>query len=431
MRANWRSLVFLAVVIVAILVIPSSAAHGSPGGGPSSLGGYGQAGSAAFGGGGGTGSSGTGAGGAAEVHAGYAAAEASLLPGTTGKETTAGNGMSSSPGSIGRGVQSGPGENARGSSPEAGYGLQAGLAAGPMSSGDSQASRGPRLQAGTLQEPEFGSRYASGERGEAMPGQHRGPPAGAQPFGPGSQAGRLPCGPAQTAEPLGGATGVQDPVSGVVQPQRGKKDGEDEREDAIDPGPSWPGIPFSFLTFLGYRRIGGKNVLEHEGRNRVYSAIVEHPGIDIGSLERMAGINRNTLRYHLFTLIRAGKITVFSRPGMARYFENRGMYPPFVQCLLHYLRTETPGEIIGLLWHTPGMTRAQLADALALSGPTVTRHMQNLASDGIVEVRIDGRNHHYTLSSSALATLPWYGHLVQKSREIHGSMQAIAHPSPA
>lgn len=431
MRATWRSLAFLAVVIIMVLVIPSSAAHGSPGGGSSSLGGYGQAGSAVSGWGSGTGSSGSGAGGVAGAHAGYDAAEAALLQGTTGRETTTGNGVSSSLGSIGRGVQAGPGENARGSSLESGYRLQAGLVAVPMSSGDSQASRGPRLKAGTLQEPESGSRYAFGERGAAMPGQHRGPPAGAQPFGPGSQAGRLPCGPAQTAEPLGGATGVQDPVSGVGQPQRGKKDGEDEREGAINPGPSWPGIPFSFLMFLGYRRIGGKNVLEHEGRNRVYSAIVEHPGIDIVCLERMSGINRNTLRYHLFTLIRAGKITVFSLPGMARYFENRGMYPPFVQCLLHYLWTETPGEIIRLLWHTPGMTRAELADALALSGPTVTRHMQNLASDGIVEVQIDGRNHHYTLSSSALATLPWYGHLEQKSREIQGSMQAIAQPSPA
>lgn len=430
MRATWRYPVFLIIVIAVALVIPSSAAHGSPGSGSSSLGGYGQAGSAASGWGGGTSSSGTGGGGAAEAHAGYAATEASLFQGPAGKETAAGTGMSSSPGSIGRGAQAGPGENARGSSPETGYRLQAGAAI-PLSSGDSQASRGPRLQAGTLQEPGFGSRYASGERGVAIPGQHRGPPAGVQPFVPGSQAGRIPCGPAQAAEPPTGAAGVQDPGANIVQPQRGKKDGEDESEGSIDPGPSWPGIPFSFLMFLGYRRIGGKNVLEHKGRNSVYSTIVQHPGIDIVNLERLVEINRNTLRYHLFTLIRAGKITAFSRPGMVRYFQNRGMYPPFVQCLLHYLRTDTPGEIIRLLWHTPGMTRAQLAEALALSGPSVTRHMQNLESDGIAEVRVAGRNHHYTLTTATLQILPWYGHTPQTSYGVSESGQAAALPTPA
>lgn len=320
----------------------------------------------------------------------------------------------------------------RGFSSESGYGVQAGHRPVALSADALRASGALRYQAGTQEGPGHALTFPDSEPREAIPsGQHRGPPARAPPFGPGSQAGRIPCGPAQTAEPLTGSAGVQDSGTGAVLPQRGRKDSEDEGEESLDPGLSWQTIPFPFLLFLGYRRIGGKNVLEHEGRNRVYLAIAEHPGIDIVALERLVEINRNTLRYHLFTLIRAGKITAFSRPGMVRYFQNRGMYPPCVQCLLHYLRTDTPAEIIGLLSRTPGMTRAQIAGALSFSGPSVTRHMQNLVSDSIVEVRIDGRNHHYFLSDAVLGILPWYGHMVHASGDVPGCGQAPALPSAA
>lgn len=329
-------------------------------------------------------------------------------------------------------VQAGSGQEPRDFSSGSGYGVQAGYQPVALSADALRASGALRYQAGTHAGPGHALTYPDSEPREAIPsGQHRGPPARALPFGPGSQAGRIPCGPAQTAEPLNGTSGVQDSGTGAALPQRGRKDSEDEREESFDPGISWQTIPFSFLMFLGYRRIGGKNVLEHEGRNRVYSLIAEHPGIDIVALERLVEINRNTLRYHLFTLIRAGKITAFSRPGMVRYFQNRGVYPPFVQCLLHYLRTDTPAEIIGLLSRTPGMTRAQLAEALAFSGPSVTRHMQNLVSDGIVEVRIDGRNHHYFLTDAVLEILPWYRHMAPTSGDVPGGGHIPALPSAA
>ncbi len=144
----------------------------------------------------------------------------------------------------------------------------------------------------------------------------------------------------------------------------------------------------------------------------VYDAIEAHPGIDALTLANLLGTNPSTLRYHLFTLIRAKKITTFSRPGVVRYYPNQGMYPPFFQCLLHSLWTDTRREIIMILWNTPGMNRAQLAEALSCSGPSVTRHMQALSDDGIVENRCPGRSNHYHLTPAAVEALEFLGGVV-------------------
>lgn len=431
MRVTLQFLIFLAAVLSLALVTPSAAAYGGPGGAPASHGGQGLAGTATGWGSGSTFSA-PGTGDAGQVHAGYGAAEASSFPVSAAQETGAGRGVVSSLGGTERAGQAGTGQEQRGFSPEGGSGVQAGYRPAAQSADALRASGALRYQAGSQAGQGIASLYPDTESREAIPpGQHRGPPARAPPLGPGSQAGRIPCGPAQTAEPLAGAAGVQDSGTGAALPQRVRKDSDEDSDEIPGSGPSWQTIPFPLLTFLGYHRIGRKNVLEHECRSRVYSAIAEHPGIDIVALERLVEINRNTLRYHLFTLIRAGKITAFSRPGMVRYFQNGGMYSPFVQCLLHYLRTDTPAEIIRLLMRTPGMTRAQLAGALSLSGPSVTRHMQNLESDGIAEVRVAGRNHHYFLTDPVREILPWYGHMVEAADDVPGRGQAIALRSAA
>ena len=141
----------------------------------------------------------------------------------------------------------------------------------------------------------------------------------------------------------------------------------------------------------------------------MYDTIAAHPGIDALTLANLLETNPSTLRYHLFTLVRAGKITTFSRPGVVRYYLNQGMYPPFLQCLLHSLWTDTRREIIMILWNAPGMNRTQLAEALSCSGPSVTRHMQGLADDGIVENRRRGRSNLYHLTPAAIGALEFLG----------------------
>jgi len=164
-------------------------------------------------------------------------------------------------------------------------------------------------------------------------------------------------------------------------------------------------IPAPIFPALGYKRINKKNVLESAVRNRVYSAITENPGMDAPSLAEYVGMNVNTIRYHLFALAREEKITFFSRPGTVRYFVNSGLYPPSTQCFYHYLRGATTGTIILLLDKHPGMTRGELAAGLGIAGPSVTRHIQDMSCDGIVEARAEGRSSHHYLTVPALSLL--------------------------
>lgn len=379
-----RFLALLSVIILLAAILPAGAAHGGGPGSSSSHGGGSGAAMAASMGNGGPASPGLpGYGqsdGGVQAHAGLEAA-GRLQPqgaGATGGEPRSG---------------ADPQVQAR-----AHGGTRTGDATWPGAAGSAPG------------EGRIGSIPASG--GSEVPpglpgGRQRGASSHALPSGPGTQAGRYPCGPAQTAEPLGGAFGPSDPPLSPSASPRVRKDGDGE--EPAPAAPDRPGIPFLFLAFFGFRRIHAKNVLSHDLRRRVYDAIASHPGIDALTLASALETNPSTLRYHLFTLHRAAKITTFSRPGVVRYYPNQGMYPPFLQCLLHSLWTDTRKEIIIILWNTPGMNRAQLADALSCSGPSVTRHMQGLADDGIVENRCRGRSNHYFLTPAAIAALEFLG----------------------
>jgi predicted transcriptional regulator len=159
------------------------------------------------------------------------------------------------------------------------------------------------------------------------------------------------------------------------------------------------------LLIGGFRRISKKNVLEHEARHVIYHAITATPSIDVKTLTDMTGINENTLRYHVDRLVATGKICCLTRPGVVRYFQNQGAYSQFEHTVFHYLWTDTPRGILWLLYQHPGLTRQHIADALVISGPSVTRQMDNLIEDGVVENRFPGRSNHYYLTAEAAQTI--------------------------
>lgn len=133
--------------------------------------------------------------------------------------------------------------------------------------------------------------------------------------------------------------------------------------------------------------------------------ICKNPGIDSVTLATVTGINENTLRYHLWKLQEAGKITSLSRPSVVRYFQNQGAFDPREQVIWHYLWSETPRHILALLYRTPGLSRQNLADGIGISGPSVTRQMTQLTDDNLVENRSFGRTNTYYLTDEALAAL--------------------------
>jgi hypothetical protein len=271
--------------------------------------------------------------------------------------------------------------------------------------------------AGLMISPMSVAAAGSGSKGEnsytPVPGASHGTSPQRQQHGPPSQSGNYPCGPSQ-ASPLPPASNQTRDESKEETPLRQKSKRFGLRfwiPDPIVPNPAPSTFPLQSLFPLnmllvgGFRRISKKNVLDHDARQVIYQAIAATPGIDVKMLTDMTGINENTLRYHVDRLVATGKISCFSRPGVVRYFQNQGAYSQYEHIVFHYLWTDTPRGIIWLLFQVPGLTRQHIADTLAISGPSVTRQMNNLIADGVVENRFPGRSNHYYLTEVAALTI--------------------------
>ena len=281
------------------------------------------------------------------------------------------------------------------------------------------------------------SAYESGTGTIPAPGASHGSSPQRQHHGPPAQSGGYPCGPAQ-ANPLPPASGQTRDESREETPPRQKSRRTGILSRILDPVIPEPApssfplqslFPINMLLLGGFRRISKKNVLEHDARQVIYQAITATPGIDVKTLTAMTGINENTLRYHVDRLASTGKISCFTRPGVVRYFQNQGAYSPFEHTVFHYLRTDTPRGILWLLYQHPGLTRQQLADALAISGPSVTRQMDNLMEDGVVENRFPGRSNHYYLTAEAALSIDKV--MTQAPVMIHSGIEAGPLPATA
>jgi len=317
---------------------------------------------------------------------------------SSGRSDLGNNGRAEAAGDIGS-LQRSQGEGAAGIPDAQGQSKESGRLAGIMFSPMSVAA----------------ARSASGGENSytPVPGANHGPSPQRQQRGPPSQSGNYPCGPAQasTLPPASGQTRDESKEE-TLSRQKSKRIGFlSWILDPIvaDPAPSASPLqslfPLNMLIIGGFRRISKKNVLEHDARHVIYQAITASPGIDVKTLTDMTGINENTLRYHVDRLVATGKISCFTRPGLVRYFQNQGAYSQFEHMVFHYLWTDTPRGILWLLYQHPGPTRQHIADALVISGPSVTRQMDNLIEDGVVENRFPGRSNHYYLTAEAAQTI--------------------------
>jgi DNA-binding transcriptional ArsR family regulator len=166
-----------------------------------------------------------------------------------------------------------------------------------------------------------------------------------------------------------------------------------ERELQRDPF-DW-NAPVRRVWLRGYHRLSGKNILEHEKRNIIYSNVLVNPGIDVTSLASLTGINLHTLRYHLGYLIRMKKIACIEQGGGYRLFENHGRYGHADQQQILFRNYPTTHNIISIVTENPGISRGEIASHLGLAGPSVTRWMRRLVEEGIVSETRQGRYTRY------------------------------------
>lgn len=122
----------------------------------------------------------------------------------------------------------------------------------------------------------------------------------------------------------------------------------------------------------GYRRISGKNILDHKARSLIYECIVQTPGIDLKTLVMKSGLNENTTRYHLEMMQKVSKVLVTTIGGISHYFENHGKYSEEEQILSARMFSSSSNRLLQLIVAQPGIC-GERADRIGISGPSVTR----------------------------------------------------------
>lgn len=150
-------------------------------------------------------------------------------------------------------------------------------------------------------------------------------------------------------------------------------------------------LAFKLWASLGIRRVSGGNVLDQDVRARIYEYIRMNPGIHLRGLSSEMQVKLGTLRYHLNILQHNHKIAVSGDNATVRFYENSGTYSAEEQMIHKHLRNETTKKILEVLLDRPMATRQDIADAVGISGPSVSWHMKRLEEDSLVIARREGR----------------------------------------
>lgn len=169
-------------------------------------------------------------------------------------------------------------------------------------------------------------------------------------------------------------------------------------------------LSFKLWAYLGIRRVSGGNVLDQDVRARIYEYIRLNPGIHLRGLSAEMHMKLGTLRYHLNLLRLNHKIAISEDNASVRFYENSGTYSAGEQQIHKHIRNETTRKILSVLLEQPMATRQNIADAIGISGPSVSWHMKRLEEDNLIASRREGRMTAYEIPA------PVVGYLIRQIR---------------
>ena len=141
-------------------------------------------------------------------------------------------------------------------------------------------------------------------------------------------------------------------------------------------------VPFGPL----YSKISGKKLLEHDTRQRVYSLVVEHPGISLTELQQRLDLAHGTLVHHLTKLGDEGFVRWHKR-GRHRVFTQFGIRLPDSGPVL----SASQKELLRIVKKHPGISNAQIARTLGTSRQAVNHNVKRLCRLELIEVKKVGR----------------------------------------
>jgi predicted transcriptional regulator len=127
---------------------------------------------------------------------------------------------------------------------------------------------------------------------------------------------------------------------------------------------------------------------ESEARDAIAGYVATTPGAHFSKVRDDLKLGTGEAQHHLRQLLDANVIES-RRDGDYRRFYPAEQFSPFEQVALGYLRRETPRGMLVELLRDPDATGSDLADALDVSRPTVSKYAASLEEAGLLD-REDG-----------------------------------------
>lgn len=125
-----------------------------------------------------------------------------------------------------------------------------------------------------------------------------------------------------------------------------------------------------------------------DARDAIAGYVAATPGAHFSKIRDDLHLGTGETQHHVRRLLEQG-ILDSSRDGEYRRFFPSGQFTEFEQTALGYLRRETPRGMILELFQHPDASGSELADALGVSQPTISKYTQELTEAGLV-ARDDG-----------------------------------------
>ncbi|WP_137283662.1 winged helix-turn-helix transcriptional regulator [Halorussus salinisoli] len=135
-------------------------------------------------------------------------------------------------------------------------------------------------------------------------------------------------------------------------------------------------------------KFGGDDGGESEARDAIAGYVATTPGAHFSKIRDDLKLGTGEAQHHLRQLLEA-KVVESRRDGDYRRFYPAEQFAPFEQVALGYLRRDTPRGMLIELLRDPDATGSDLAEALDVSRPTVSKYAASLEEAGLLD-REDG-----------------------------------------
>ncbi|PKK85846.1 MAG: hypothetical protein CVT48_03675 [Thermoplasmata archaeon HGW-Thermoplasmata-1] len=149
-----------------------------------------------------------------------------------------------------------------------------------------------------------------------------------------------------------------------------------------------------------WSRITNGNTLDFENRRTIYELLKKNPGLSQSEVQKIIGVGWGTVRHHLAVLEREGyiKFAVCSRKKKCFPCD----IPPAERKRMCVLSDTANRDIVEIIRGNLGITQSGIVAATEFSQSTISCHLRELESAGIVRRERKGRwSHFYPAAESA------------------------------